>query len=63
MFFINWELSLLLACSNIFIVKHVTSDSNFATTDTNLYVPVVRLSLKDNIKVLEHGRVEEVNKI
>ena len=50
---INCEVSLLLTWSSTCVITNSTSKGKFKITDTNLYVPVVTLSTKDNEKLLQ----------
>ena len=45
----------LINCKNIFIVVGTvdSQESRFALTDTKIYVPVVTLSVHDNVKLLQ----------
>ena len=46
---INWEINLLLTCSEKCVLSNHTKATTFAMTDTKLYVPVVQ----DNAKQLQ----------
>ena len=48
---INSEINLDLTWSEDCVISSATGKSNFAITDTKLYVPVVALSTEDNIKL------------
>ena len=50
---INCEVSLFLTWSPTCVVTSSTGKGKFKITDTNLYVPVVTLSTKDNEKLLQ----------
>ena len=53
---INCEINLDLNCSKKCVIVATTvadQGATFSTTDTKLYVPVVTLSTKDNVKLLE----------
>ena len=50
---INCEVSLNLTWSPSCVITNSTGEGKFKITDTNLYVPVVALSTKDNEKLLE----------
>ena len=53
---INCEINLDLNCSKscIIVVSNVVDQTiTFSITDTNFYVPVVTLSIQDNVKLLE----------
>ena len=61
---INCEISLILTWSKNYIISSATEATEFAITDTKLYVPVVILSTKDNIKLwtqLEYDLKRTVN--
>ena len=61
---INCEISLILTWSKNYIISSATEATEFAITDTKLYVPLVILSTKDNIKLwsqLEHDLKITVN--
>ena len=46
---INCEVTLILTWSSTCVITNSTGEGKFKITDTNLYVPVVTLSTKDNI--------------
>ena len=48
---INCKINLILTWSENFVISSVTGTERFATTETKLYVPVVILSSKGNIKL------------
>ena len=50
---INREINLISACSSTCVITSSTGKGTFAITETNLYIPVVTLSTKDNAKLLE----------
>ena len=50
---INCEVSLTLTWSPNCVITNSTGQGKFKMTNTNLYVPVVTLSIKDNEKLLE----------
>ena len=50
---INCEINLISACSSTYVITSSTGKGTFAITETNLYIPVVTLSTKDNAKLLE----------
>ena len=50
---INCEVTLILTWSSTCVIRNSTGKGNFKITNTNLYVPVVTLSTKDNEKLLE----------
>ena len=53
---INWDMSLQLKWSKYCILVAGTATNHnpeFEITDTKLYVPVVTLSIQDNIKLLK----------
>ena len=50
---INCEVSLNLIWSPNCVITNSTGEGKFKITNTNLYVPVVTLSTKDNEKLLE----------
>ena len=50
---INCEVNLILTCSKDCVITNSTGEGKFAITETNLYVPVVTLSTKDNEKLLQ----------
>ena len=50
---INCEVNLILTWSKDCVITNSTGDGKFATTETELYVPVVTLSTKDNAKLLQ----------
>ena len=61
---INCEISLILTWSKNYIISSATEATEFAITDTKLYVPAVILSTKDNIKLwtqLEYDLKRTVN--
>ena len=49
---INCEVNLLLTWSKDCVITNSTGEGKFPITETNLYVPVVTLSRKDNAKLL-----------
>ena len=50
---INCEVSLTLIWASNCVITNSTGEGKFKITDTNLYVPVVTLSTKDNEKLLQ----------
>ena len=50
---INCEVSLILTWASTCVITNSISEGKFKITDTNLYVPVVTLSTKDNEKLLQ----------
>ena len=50
---INCEVNFILTCSSTCVITYSTGAERFTITDTNIYVPVVTLSTKDNAKLLE----------
>ena len=50
---VNCEVSLILTWLPTSVITNSTGEEKFKITDTNLYVPVVTLSTKDNEKLLE----------
>ena len=50
---INCEFKLDLTWSSTCVITNSTGAVRFAITDTNLYVPVVTLSTKENTKLLQ----------
>ena len=50
---VNCEVSLTLTWSPNCVITNSTGEGKFKIADTNLYVPVVTLSTKDNEKFLE----------
>ena len=50
---INCEVNLILTWSKDCVITNSTGEGKFAITETNLYVPVVTLSTKDNEKLLQ----------
>ena len=50
---INYEVSLTLISSPNCVITNSTGERKFKITDTNLYLPVVTLSTKDNEKLLQ----------
>ena len=53
MLLINCEVNLILTWSKDCVVTNSTGEGKLAITETNLYVPVVTLSTKDNEKLLQ----------
>ena len=55
---IKWEVGFELSCTKDRLLKHYNSirEVNFMITSTKLYVPVVTLSINDNIKFLENKK-------
>ena len=50
---INCEVNLILTWFKDCVITNSTGEGKFAITETNLYVPVVTLSTKDNEKLLQ----------
>ena len=50
---INCEVNLILTWSKDCVITNSTGEGKFAITKTNLYVPVVTLSAKENEKLLQ----------
>ena len=50
---INCEISLTLTWSENCVISSPIGKTEFAITDTKLYVPVATLSTEDNIKLLK----------
>ena len=50
---INCEVNLILSWSSNCVITNSNGAGTFAITDTNLYVPVVALSTKENTKFLQ----------
>ena len=50
---INCEISLILTRPNNCVISSATAKTEFAITDTKIYVTVVTLSTQDNTKLLE----------
>ena len=50
---INCEVSLILTWSKDCVISSAAGETKFKTTDTKLYVPVVTLSIQDNVKLLQ----------
>ena len=50
---INCEVNLELTWSKDCVITNSTGEGKFAITETKLYVPVVTLSTKDNVKLLQ----------
>ena len=51
---INCEISLTLTWSENCVISSPIEKTEFAITDTKLYVPVATLSTEDNIKLLKN---------
>ena len=49
---INCEINLILTWSVNFVIPEGNRQTNFAITDTKLYVPVATFSTQDNSKLL-----------
>ena len=52
MLLINFEINLILTWSENHVVYSATGETQFAMTNTTLYVPVVTLSIQNNAKLL-----------
>ena len=50
---INCEVNLILTWSKDCVITNSTGEGKFAITETKLYVPVVTLSTKDNVKLIQ----------
>ena len=50
---INCEISLILIWSKKCVIFSATGATEFAITDTKIYVPFVTLSVEDNIELLK----------
>ena len=50
---INCEINLILTCSDKCVLSNNTKATTFVIAGTKLYVPVVTLSTRDNVKLLE----------
>ena len=50
---INCEINLALTWSENCVISSATGTTKFAITDTKPYVPVVTLSIEDNVKLLK----------
>ena len=50
---INFEVKIILTWSSTCVITSSPGAGRLAITDTNVYVPVVTLSTKDNKKLLE----------
>ena len=50
---INCKINLELNWSKKFVMSHVAGATEFKITSTRLYVPIVTLSSKDNIKLVK----------
>ena len=50
---INFEVNVILTWSSACVITNSTGVGTFEITDTNLYVPVVSLSTKENAKLLQ----------
>ena len=50
---INCEINLILTRPNNCVISSATAKTEFAITDTKIYVTVVTLSTQDNTKLLE----------
>ena len=53
MLLINCEVNLFLTWSRDCAITNSTSEGTFTITETKLYVPVVTLSIRDNVKLLQ----------
>ena len=53
---IDCEVSLILTWSPTCVIINSTGQGKFEITDTNLYVPVVTLSIQDDAKLLEQRK-------
>ena len=50
---INSEVNLILTWSSTCVITNSTGTGTFEITDTKLYVPVVTLATKENVKLLQ----------
>ena len=50
---INSEVELILTWPKNCVISSATGETKFAITETKLYIPVVTLSTKDNVKLLQ----------
>ena len=55
---INCEVNLILTWSKDCVITNSTGEGKFGITKTKLYVPVVTLSTKDNVKLLQQLQLE-----
>ena len=50
---VNSKINLIVTWSSNSVIANSTGEVTFAITDTTIYVPVVTLSTRDNVKLLE----------
>ena len=50
---VNSKINLIVTWSSNSVIVNSTGEVTFAITDTTIYVPVVTLSTRDNVKLLE----------
>ena len=50
---INCEVSLILTWSKACVITNSPGEGKFSKTETKLYVPVVTLSTKENVELLQ----------
>ena len=50
---VNSKINLIVTWSSNSVTANSTGEVTFAITDTTIYVPVVTLSTRDNVKLLE----------
>ena len=50
---INWEINLILTCYANCVISVVNGTTQFAITDTKLYLLAVTLLIQDNAKLLQ----------
>ena len=53
MLLINWEINLILTCSEDCVISSAVGETKFQIADTKFYVPVIVLSTQDNAKMFE----------
>ena len=54
---VNWKISVILTWSKNWVVSSATEETEFAITDTKLYVPVVPLATLDNTKLMQQTEI------
>ena len=50
---INWEINLILTCYATCVISVVNGTTQFAITDTKLYLLALNLLIQDNAKLLQ----------
>ena len=50
---VNSKINLIVTWSSNSVIVNSTGEVTFAITDTTIYVPVVTLSTRDNVKLLD----------